>query len=58
MWKLLRSDAIAVLDDELAKKSLARYFGTMQNRKLAKFSIAKKLPAEFDKNHSLEQLWK
>ncbi|HLE74972.1 MAG TPA: radical SAM protein [Candidatus Bathyarchaeia archaeon] len=58
MWKLLRSDAIAVLDDELAKKSLARYFAVMQNRKLAKFMIAKKLPAEFDKNDSLEELWK
>jgi putative pyruvate formate lyase activating enzyme len=58
MWKLLRPDAAAVLDDELAKKSLARYFAVMQNRKLAKFSIAKQVPAEFDKNDSLERLWK
>jgi putative pyruvate formate lyase activating enzyme len=58
MWKLLRSDAVAVLDDELAKKSLSRYFAVMQNRKLAKFSTAKTLPAEFDKNDSLEKLWK
>jgi putative pyruvate formate lyase activating enzyme len=58
MWKLPRSDAVAVLDDELAKKSLGRYFAVMQNRKLAKFSTAKKLPAEFDKKDSLEELWK
>jgi putative pyruvate formate lyase activating enzyme len=58
MWRLLRSDAITVLDDQLAKKSLARYFAVMQNRKPAKFAIAKKLPAEFDKNDSLEALWK
>jgi putative pyruvate formate lyase activating enzyme len=58
MWKLLRSDAIAVLDDEMAKKSLARYFAVMQNKKLAKFSIAQKLPAKFDKNDSAEELWK
>jgi len=58
MWKLLRSDAIAVLGDELAKKSLGRYFAVMQNRKLAKFMIAKKLPAEFNKSDSLGQLWK
>jgi hypothetical protein len=45
MWKLLRSDAVAVLNDEMAKKSLARYFAVMQNRKPVKFSIAKKLPA-------------
>jgi len=58
MWKLLRSDATAVLDGELAKKSLARYFAVMQNIKLAKFGIAKKLPAEFDEADSLEELWK
>src|SRR3990170_7443534 len=58
MWKLLRPDAAAVLDDELAKKSLARYFAVFRNEKSAKFIIAKKLPAEFDKNDSLEELWK
>ena len=58
MWKISRPDATAVLNDELAKKSLARYFAVMQNQKPAKFMIAKKLPAEFDKNASLETLWK
>jgi putative pyruvate formate lyase activating enzyme len=58
MWKLTRPDAVAVLNDELAKKSLARYFAVMQNEKTAKFMIAKKLSAEFDENDSLENLWK
>jgi putative pyruvate formate lyase activating enzyme len=58
MWKITRPDAVAVLDDKLAKKSLARYFAVMQNQKTAKFMIAKKLPAEFDKNGSLATLWK
>jgi putative pyruvate formate lyase activating enzyme len=58
MWKITRPDAVAVLDDELAKKSLARYFAVIQNEKTAKFIIAKKLPAEFDKNDSVEILWK
>jgi putative pyruvate formate lyase activating enzyme len=57
MWKLLRPDVTAVLDDELAKKSLVRYFAVMQNEKTAKFMIAKELPAEFEKNDSLEELW-
>jgi hypothetical protein len=48
MWKITRPDAAAILDDELARKSLARYFAVMQNQKPAKFMIAKKLPAEFD----------
>ena len=58
MWKLTRPDAIAILDDELAKKSLSRYFAVMQNKKTAKFMIAKKLPVEFDKNDSLKKLRK
>jgi len=58
MWKITRPDAAAVLNDELAKKSLARYFAVMQNEKTAKFMIAKKLPAKFDKNDSPETLWK
>ena len=58
MWKLLRPDAVAVLDDELAKKSLARYFAVFRNEKSAKLMLAQKIPAEFDKNDSLEELWK
>ena len=57
-WKMPRPDADAVLDDELAQKSLSRYFAVMQNAKPAKFIIAKKLPAEFAEEDSLENLWK
>jgi len=58
MWRTARPDALAVLEDELAKKSLRRYFSILQNDKPAKFMIAKKLPAEFDVSCSLEKLWK
>jgi putative pyruvate formate lyase activating enzyme len=58
MWKLLRPDAAAVLDDERAQKSLSRYFAVMQNTKQAKFMMAKRLPAEFTEEDSLETLWK
>jgi len=58
MWKITRPDAVAVINDELAKKILARYFAVMQNEKTAKFMTAKKLPAEFDKSAPLETLWK
>ena len=56
MWRFQRPDAIAVLNDELAKKSLARYFTVMQNRGPAKFMIARRLLAEFDKNGKLVRL--
>lgn len=57
MWRLLRPDAAAVLGDELTKKSLARYFAVMQNKKQAKFLIAKKTPAAFAKKDTLTKLW-
>jgi putative pyruvate formate lyase activating enzyme len=57
MWRFLRPDALAVLNDEMARKSLARYFAVMHDEKPAKFLIAKKLPASFRKKDSLEDLW-
>jgi len=57
MWKFLRSDALAVLNDKRVQKSLARYFAVMKDKKLAKFMIAKKIPADFSEHDSLEELW-
>jgi putative pyruvate formate lyase activating enzyme len=57
MWPVWRPDASAVLQDEKARRSLARYFDVMQDQKLAKFVIAKKLSANFGREDSLEQLW-
>jgi putative pyruvate formate lyase activating enzyme len=57
MWRLLRSDAMAVLNDKMARKSLGRYFAVMQDEKPAKFMTAKKVPAEFSENNSIEELW-
>ena len=57
MWKLLRSDAVEVLKDKGAQASLGRYFAVMQNEKLAKFMMAKKVSAEFGEDDSLEELW-
>jgi putative pyruvate formate lyase activating enzyme len=58
MWRFLRPDAEAVLYDKKARTSLARYFNVMQNVNIAKFQLAKKLPAEFSAADSTETLWK
>jgi putative pyruvate formate lyase activating enzyme len=58
MWAILRPDAINVLKDEKCKESLSRYFDVFQDRKYAKFMIAKKLPVDFQTNSPLEELWK
>jgi putative pyruvate formate lyase activating enzyme len=55
MCKITSKDAIP--DDELARKSLARYFAIFRNKKMAKFLIAKKVAAEFDNADSLDKLW-
>ena len=57
MWRISRPDALAVLEDESAKKSLRRYFSVLQNEKTTKFMMAKKLPAAFNESDSLEMLW-
>jgi putative pyruvate formate lyase activating enzyme len=57
MWSLLRPDATAVLKDKYAQKSLGRYFSVMQDQKPAKFMIAKKLQANFEKDEPTEKLW-
>jgi putative pyruvate formate lyase activating enzyme len=58
MWRLLRPDAIAVLNDKMARKSLSRYFAVVEDEKPAKFLVAKKLGADFSGDYSLEELWR
>jgi putative pyruvate formate lyase activating enzyme len=58
MWAIWRPDSKAVLQDKRARASLARYFAVMEDDKPAKFLIAKKLPAAFGDDDSLEKLWK
>jgi putative pyruvate formate lyase activating enzyme len=57
MWMFLRPDATAVLKNKKARASLARYFAVMQDEKPAKFIIAKQIPAEFNEDNSMEELW-
>ena len=45
-------------DGKLARKSLGRYFAIIENKKTAKFLIAKKVAAEFGSDDALEALWK
>jgi putative pyruvate formate lyase activating enzyme len=58
MWAIWRPDSKAVLQDKRVRASLARYFAVMEDDKPAKFLIAKKLPAAFSNEDSLEELWK
>ena len=57
MWAVWRPDAVAVLKDQRARSSLARYFSVMEDDSPAKFLISKKLPAIFNKSDSTKKLW-
>jgi putative pyruvate formate lyase activating enzyme len=57
MWTHLRPDAVEVLEDKKAQAALARYFAVSQDKKPAKFMIAKRLAVEFSSNDSIEELW-
>ncbi len=48
---------MTTLEDKTAKKSLRRYFAVLQDEKLAKFVLAKKLPADFTETDSSTKLW-
>jgi putative pyruvate formate lyase activating enzyme len=58
MWAFWRPDATAVLTDKKARASLSRYFAVMENARAANFLIAKRLPASFSQEATVERLWK
>lgn len=57
LWFVYRPDALRVLRDPKARAALGRYFDIMENKKPAKFTIAKRIPVRFDSNTPLEKLW-
>ena len=57
MSSVWRPDAEEVLHDKKARAGLPRYFDVMQDKKPAKFAIAKKLAANFGPGDSLDTLW-
>jgi putative pyruvate formate lyase activating enzyme len=56
-WFLLRPDAVKVLSDEGARKSLNRYFGILEGKYNPKFMIASRIPVNFSTDDSLRSLW-
>jgi putative pyruvate formate lyase activating enzyme len=58
MWRIFRPDAVAVLKDERARKSLARYFAVMEGKLPARFLVCKRVDAKADLSASDEELWR
>lgn len=57
IWEILRPDAIEVLDNKKARKSLKNYFGILFNKRKRKAELCKSVEIEFRENSPLEELW-
>lgn len=58
MWRIFRPDAVAVFGDELARKSLERYFAVMEGKLPARFLVCKRVKVKIDLSASDEELWR
>lgn len=58
MWRVFRPDAATVLKDELARKSLHRYFEVMEDKLQARFLVCKQVPAKVKLSADEEALWR
>jgi putative pyruvate formate lyase activating enzyme len=56
MHKITRPST-AIFENGAVKRSLERYFSVLENKKIAKFMIAKSLDAEWGPNDSMAKLW-
>jgi putative pyruvate formate lyase activating enzyme len=57
MWRLVRPDSSAILEDAKVRKSLPRYVDTVRNRRTAKFLIARSTTVDFPAEANTEDLW-
>lgn len=57
MWKVLRPDASAVLQDSKARKSLSRYFSVIEGKIPARFQICKRVGINIKDSASDNDIW-
>jgi len=58
MWRIFRPDAVAVLRDEKARESLARYFAVMEGKLPTRFLVCKRVGVKVNLSASDEGLWR
>jgi putative pyruvate formate lyase activating enzyme len=58
MWRVLRPDAVSVLRDERARKSLGRYFAVMEDKLPARFQVCRQVEVDVDLSASDDELWR
>jgi putative pyruvate formate lyase activating enzyme len=58
MWRILRPDAVEALRDQLARRSLRRYFGVLEERLPARFMVCRAVRVDADLSSSTAELWR
>ncbi len=57
MWRLVRPDSSAILEDAKVRKRLPRYVDIVRNKRTAKFLIARATAVDFPEEANTEDLW-
>ncbi len=57
MWRVLRPDAVAVLQDDNARRSLARYLAVMEEKLPARFQICRQVGVKVGLSEDDDELW-
>jgi len=57
VWKVLRPDALTVLNDERARKSLGRYFAVTEGQLPARFLVCKHVAVAVELSAEDDELW-
>ncbi len=57
LWRVFRPDAVEVLQDERARKSLSRYFAVMEGKLPARFQVCKRVKVNADISAPDEEIW-
>jgi len=58
MWRLVRPDAVEVLKDEKARKSLKRYFAVLEERLPARFLVCRRIGVNLRLSAPTKELWR
>ncbi len=58
MWRVFRPDAVTVLRDQKARKSLSRYFAVVERKLPARFLVCKRVKVKVDLSVSNGELWR
>ncbi|MGQ9787800.1 MAG: radical SAM protein [Candidatus Hadarchaeaceae archaeon] len=58
MWRLIRPDAVEVINDKRARSALRRYFAVMEKKLPARFQVCKRVAVNVSLSSDTKELWR